>query len=105
MNFLCGTVGAVWSIIFFYLIKHIYTFPLFQWIGRKSLIIMGTHMSLLLTIIIPAARGHIIKRPENETIEYFMFGVVCVIVMIIIEIPIIRVFDNPLRGFIYKKNN
>lgn len=104
MNFLCGSVGSIWVVILFYISKNIYKFPLMQWIGRKSLIIMGTHMSLLLTVFVPAIIGKIRQVPEDATTEYYIFGLVCVLAMLIIEIPIIKVFDGPLKMFISKRN-
>lgn len=104
MNFVCGTVGSLWVIILFYLSSAMYKFPLLQWVGRKSLIIMGTHMSLLLTTFAPPIIGKIVQKPDDATAVYYLFGLACVLLMLLIEIPIIKVFDGPLKSFVLKRN-
>ena len=103
MNFVCGTFGSLWVIILFYLSNALYKFPLLQWVGRKSLIIMGTHMSLLLTAFVPQILGKIVQIPDDATTDYYLFGLACVLVMLLIEIPIIKVFDGPLKLFVSKR--
>lgn len=103
MNFVCGTVGSLWVVVLFYLSKKIYTFPLMQWVGRKSLIIMGTHMSLLLTIFIPQIISIIVSVPDDATTGYYLFGFACVLMMLLVEIPIIKLFDGPLKSLVSKR--
>lgn len=102
--FACGILGTIWVISIFYLLRNVYSFPLLQWVGKKSLVIMGTHMSLLLTIVVPFLLRHIVSAPAYNTLEYYLFGVVCVIIMLIAEIPIIKIFDGPLKCLISKRN-
>lgn len=103
MSFVCGTVGSLWVIILFYMINAQYKFPLLQWVGRKSLIIMGTHMSLLLTTFVPAIIGKVWQVPEDATTRYYLFGLICVLAMLLAEMPIIKVFDGPLNSFVSKR--
>ena len=100
--FVCGTLGSIWVIVFFYFLRKVCAFPLLQFIGRKSLIIMGTHMSLLLTVLIPALLSLIISIPPVQTIGYYLFGLGCVVIMIILEIPIIYIFDGKMSFLIRK---
>lgn len=100
--YVCGTLGSIWVIVLFYFLRKAFAFPLLQFIGRKSLIIMGTHMSLLFTIIIPALLGLIVKTPPVQTIGNYLFGLGCVVIMIILEIPIIYLLDGKLSFLIRK---
>ena len=102
MSFVCGTLGSIWVIILFYLLRGVFPFPVLQYIGRKSLIIMGTHMSLLLTTLVPPALGLVIGKPEPLTVWYYMFGVLCVVVIILLELPVIRLFDGRLKFLVTK---
>ena len=102
MSFICGAWGAVWFITFFYLIRKYYVFPLLQYVGRKSLVIMGTHMSMLLTTITPLLLGKIFMMPLSGTFYYYIFGVGCVGLMLILEIPIIWLFDGRFRSLVSK---
>ncbi len=96
MFFINGTLGSIWAIVLFYLLKKIYTFPIMQYVGRNSLIIMGTHMSLLLTIHVPGLLQLFITIPAYQTTEYYLFGVVCVIIMLLFEVPVIYLFNGRL---------
>ena len=99
-SFVCGTTGSIMVIVLFYLLRNVFAFPVLQYIGRKSLIIMGTHMSLLLTLLVPRLLGKVIMVPDEQTLLYYLFGLFCVLLMIIIEIPIIKLFDGKLKPLI-----
>lgn len=95
--FINGTLGSIWTIVLFYLLKSIYTFPIMQYVGRNSLIIMGTHISLLLTIFVPSLLQLFITIPAYQTREYYLFGAVCVVIMLLLEIPVIYLFNGKLN--------
>lgn len=100
MLFLCGSFGSIGVISLFYLLCKLYSFPILQYIGRKSMIIMGTHMSMLLTIGSTAFLNVFISTPKEQSLSYYVYGLGCVIFMIILEIPIIWLFDNRLRNLV-----
>ena len=98
ISFVCGAIGSIWLTTLFYLSRKIYQFPVLQWIGRNSLVIMGTHMSLLLTIYVPKIVSLIFNIPEGLTPKQLPFSVVSVVIMLLIEIPIISLFNGPLQS-------
>ena len=100
--FLCGTVGTVWVIILFYYLRKVYSFPILKYVGRNSMIIMGTHMSMLLTIFVPFIVNYFVHVEKAPTFEYYLFGAVCVIFIIIIEIPIINLLNGKFNCLIKK---
>lgn len=93
-----GSVGIMWLI---HLLTTIHDSLLLKYCGKNSLIIMGTHMSMYLTafsIYLLTLLG--LKPAINAGIQYYLFGVGCVVIMIIIEIPIIYLMNNPLKRLI-----
>lgn len=105
MSFVCGTLGSISIIGLFYLMRHIYISKVLQFIGRKSLIIMGTHMSLLLTLFVPEILSSIISMPAEQTGLYYLFGLACVVLILIVELPVISLLDGKMSFLIRKPQN
>jgi len=95
---LCGGFSIV---LLFYLIKDskiIRNNKLFQFCGRNSLILLLTHSAFKL----PQLSWLIVEKvfgSRGSGLEQNLKGILCLIVMLIIEIPIVSLFK---KGFLKK---
>lgn len=102
MVFLNGTLGSLWVIIAFYFLRKLYSFPIMQYVGKNSMIVMGTHMSLLLTLLIPNIVKNFWQVEFTPSIDYYLFGGLCVVLIMIVEIPLINLLNGKFKCLIKK---
>lgn len=99
MNYVSGLLGAVGVAMLFYMLKMIRLRSL-EYIGRNSLTIMGTHMSMLFTIIATAIMIRVWPIETQPGFTYYLWGLGCVAIVMLLEIPTIWIFNNKLKFLI-----
>lgn len=76
--------------------KH---YPFLVWLGKNSLILLITHSSLKLTVLSLEIWGHV------SFINEFYCSLLCLITVIIIEIPLINLLNGKLKFLVSGKIN
>ena len=99
MIYISGLLGAAGFVLLFYLLRAVRLRTL-EYIGKNSLTIMGTHMSMLFTIIATAIMIRVWPIEPQPAITYYLWGLGCVAIVIILEIPTIWIFNNKLKFLI-----
>lgn len=101
VNFVSGSFGAFGFILLFNLVKNV-KMPALEYIGKNSLTIMGTHMSLLLTVISMSIMTRVWNVTPQPTITYYIWGIGCVLIVMMGEVPIIWLFNHKFKFLIDK---
>lgn len=79
----CGSIGVMWIVK---VITGFYNSKVLMYIGKKSLIIMGTHMSLYLTVLSALLLSKVGFAPSvQDGVVYYLYGLLCVVIMLAIE--------------------
>lgn len=67
---------------------------IFTWFGQESLWLLCTHMTLMIYAVSVKVAGLFIVPPSQLSSMYYLYGLFEVIIMIIIEIPIIKIIHR-----------
>lgn len=88
----CGSVG----LCFLFNERSV---PFLNFFGRNSLILLVTHSSLKITVLSQLIVGQFVNDHS------WLFGISCLVVMILVEIPIIMLLNGKLEFLISRPKN
>jgi len=91
-----GVLGSIGLIFITHYIFENKKNRVLEFFGRNSLILMGTHMSLMLPVISSKIFTIFWSIPHIENPMYYIYGVLCLSIMLIIEYPIIIIINKKL---------
>ena len=91
-----GSVGVMWLA---YTVRKLLKLRWLQYCGKNSLIIMGTHMSLMFHVLAPWLLNLITYR-LGLTLPGIIYGVLGVVIVMILEIPVIYLLNGRLKWLI-----
>ena len=95
-----GSIGVLWL---FYSIGNT-EIKMGTYISKNSLIIMGTHMSLLLTVVSISIVSFLCGVTHEDIMNTLWEGLICVLVIMLLEMPIISLLNGSLKSLLYNKN-
>ena len=101
--YVCGIFGSMALMGLCYGIYRYCSLRFLEFCGRNSLILMGTHMSLMLTSISLKIVSVINDYLFGGAINAYICSVICTAIMLIIEYPIILLLNGKLRFFMTGK--
>ena len=101
--YLCGILGSIALMILCCGIYKYCSLGFLEFCGRNSLILMGTHMSLMLTRVSLKIVSLINDSLFGGAVNAYICSVICTVIMLAIEYPIILLLNGKLQFFMTGK--